>query len=464
MSHELKKIENSQIQLTITVSPADYQKDLEAAAVRLSERAGIKGFRPGKAPFETVKQQLGEIKIMEEALQTIVEMNFFRAVQTEKLETVGQPEITIEKMAPGNDFVFIAKVALMPTVKLPDFKTIKVEKKSVSVGDKEVDQVLSDLRKMRTKEVIKNGASTAADKVVVDMDMFLDKVPVEGGQAKGYQIYLNEPHYIPGMAEKIVGMKKDEEKEFSLKFPKEHYQKNLAGKDVDFKIKVKDVYELQLPEIDEEFAKTLGQKSVAVLRDLLLANLTKEAETKEDQRVEQEILEKAIENSVFTEIPPVIINSEKHKMFDELKYDLDRRGISFDKYLADIKKTEEQIYTDFTENATKRAKAALISRQVAQENHIEVGAEELKNELEMIKSMYQGEELKRVEENIKRPEVIQTIAATIQNKKVVEWMRQQILGEAPKEEKNDKPTTKSKTSKTKKTTHTHADGHKCEHC
>ena len=458
MSHTLKTLEKSQVELVITVAPEDYKKDMEAAALRLSQRAAIKGFRAGKAPYETVKQQLGEIKILEEALQSIVEINFFRAVQAEKLDTIGHPEITLEKMAPGNDFVFKAVVALLPKVTLPDIAKIKVDKKKIEVGDKEVEHVLEDLRKMQTKEVIKSGAATKDDKIVVDMDIFIEKVPVEGGQAKNYQIYLNEPHYIPGMAEKLVGMTKDEEREFPLKFPAEHYQKHLAGKDVNFKIKAKEVFELQAPEVNEEFAKKLGQESVAKLRDLLLANITKEAEHKENRRLEQEILEKVIGECKFEEIPDVLINSEKQKMFNELKHDLDERGVSLEKYLADIKKTEEQIAADFTSGATNRAKAALVSRQVALENKIEVSDEEVDKEIAMIKSMYQGEELKKVEENIKRPEVQGTIATTIQNRKVVEFMKEKVLPGY-----HTDMDLKTKASKPKPHDHG-APGHKCEHC
>ena len=456
MSHVVNKLEKSQMEIKITVAPADYQKDLEAAAVRLSERAGIKGFRPGKAPYLAVKEQLGEVKIFEEAMQTIVEINYFRAVQGEKLEPIGQPEITIEKMAPGNDFEFTAKVALLPSVKLPDFTKIKVERKKVEVGDKEVDDVLTDLRKMRTAEAAKNDAATKDDKIVIDMDMFIDNVPMEGGQAKDYQVYLNEPHYIPGMAEQLVGLKSGDEKQFTLKFPAEHYNKLYANKNVDIKVKAKGVFALQMPAVDEDFAKALGQESVAKLRDLLLANITHEAEHKEDQRLEQAMLEQTIAATEFSVLPDVLINSEKQKMFHELKHDLEHRGISFDKYLADIKKTEEQIYTDFTENATKRAQAALISRAVAVENNIEVSDEELKKEIDLIKQMYEGEELKRVEENIKRPEVKDTIAATIQNKKVVEWMKEKICPGCHSE--------RSEESKSQQSNDHGAPGHKCEHC
>lgn len=425
MRYELKNPSKSEVEFTITISPADYQKNLEAAAVRLSERAAIKGFRPGKAPYAMVKEQLGEIKILEEALQSIVEGSYFEALQKEKLATVGHPEIVIEKMAPGNDLVFKAKAALFPSIKLADLEKIKVKKESKGAGETEINKVLEDLKKMRAKEVIKTGAAEKEDKIVVDLDMFIDKVPVEGGGAKNHQVYLNELHYIPGFAEKLLGLKKDEEKEFALKFPAEHYQKHLAGKNVDMKIKVKDVFGLQYPIIDDEFAKGLGQKDLATMKNLLKDNLTKEAEQKEDQRVEVAILEELISQSEFGELPKILIDSEKKKMFHELKHGLSQQGIELEKYLKDLKKTEEEIYKDFTEQAEKRVKAALISRELALQNNVKVEPKEIEEEIETIAHAYNHDA--KIEENLKRPEIKDTIAVTIQNRKVMQWLKEKVL-------------------------------------
>ncbi len=420
MSYEIKKLENSVVEMTFTVSPKEYQKYLEAAAVRLSERAAIKGFRPGKAPFEIVKQQLGEIKIMEEAAEKIVQKYYFDAVRAEKTPAIGMPQIKIEKLAPGNDLIFTATVATLPEVKLPDLKTISVKSEQKKTTPAEVDEALGHLQKMQPKEAVKDGVSTKEDKLVVNMDMFLDNIPVEGGQAKNHQVYLSEPHYIPGLAEKLIGLKKDEEREFVLPFPKDHYQKHLAGKDVTIKIKVNEVFTLTYPTLDDEFAKSLGQDNMEKLRDLLLANISRENEDREKRRFEEALFEQVIDKTKFGEIPNLLIDSEKKKMFYELKHDLERRGVPLDKYLADIKKSEEQIFKDFTDGATRRAKAALISRQVATENNITVSDEELKKEVELIRAAYPGDET--VAENLKRPEILETIASTIQNRKVVEYL------------------------------------------
>lgn len=425
MTHELKKLNDSEVEFTITVPTNEYKTNLDAAANRLSERAAIKGFRPGKAPYEIVKQQLGEVRILEEAMQSIVEHNFFLAVQSEKLETIGMPQITLQKFAPGNDLVFTAQVALLPKVKLADIKKIKVSKKEVKVTDERLNETLDSLRKMRPQETLKEGASTKEDKLVVDLNMFIDHVAIEGGFAKNHQVYLSEPHYIPGLAEELVGLKTGDEKKFTLKFPTEHYQKMLAGKDVDFEVKVNQVFSLQYSELNEEFAKTLGQESVEKLKEILMSNLQKEDERKEDQRFEAEMLEAMIDQSEFETLPKVLIDAEKRKMFYELKSNLENQGISMEQYLQDLKKTEEEIFNDFATQAEKRAKAALISRQIALEQGIKVEKTDMDTEIELIKQNYQNDP--KVLENLKRPEVIDTIASTIQNRKVVEWLKKQVL-------------------------------------
>lgn len=426
MKYEVKPLEKSQVELTITVEPEDYKKNMEAAAIRISERAAIKGFRPGKATYDMVKQQVGEIRIIEEAMQSIVEKNFFDAAKEAKLDTVGMPQITVTKIAPGNDLEFKAIVGLLPTIKLGDLSTVKIKFQAKEITDKEVDTVLNDLKKMQTKEILKSGEATKEDKLVVNLEMFLDKVPVEGGQAPNHQVYLNEPHYIPGLAEQLIGVKKDDIREFNLKFPKDHYQKHLAGKDIDFKVKINDVFELQHPEMDDAFAKSLGQESVEKLKTIIKDNLVAEAKHKDEQKIEIEILDNLIEASEISVVPDVLINAEKHKIFNELKNSLGSQGIEMEQYLKDLKKSEEDIYKDFSEQALRRVKAALVSRQVAIENKIEADKKDIDEEVKMIKAAYPDN--KNVEENLKKPEVMETLALTIQNRKVLQFLKTKILG------------------------------------
>ncbi len=428
MSYTKKNLDKSQVELTITITPAEYQKDLEKAAKRLSERASIKGFRKGNVPYEILKKEVGEMSILQEALEPVVQETFFDAVKAEKLETIGMPKIEVEKLAPGNDILYKAIVAIMPSVKLADVKGIKVKKNVKPVGEKELNETFDAVRGMHAVEVVKEGPAEKTDKLVIDMDMFLDNVPVDGGQAKNYQVYLSEEHYIPGFNEQVAGLKKDDEKSFSLEFPKEHYQKHLAGKKIDFKVKVRDVFERQLPELSDELAKKLGQDSMEKLKELITNNMQEEAEHKAEQQVEIELLDAMIEKSTFDIIPDVIIDAEKRKMFFELKHDLEKNGVTLEQYLQDIKKKEDELYNDFQKQAEKRAKAALISRQIAKEHEITVSDVEINGEIAMMKEMYKKQ--KEMLDRLERPEVRDTIASSIQNKKVMLWLKAKVLGVA----------------------------------
>ena len=434
MNYTCKTTKDTQAELEITVVPADYEKHVNSAATRLAERANIKGFRKGKAPFEVVKRELGEMAIMQEALEDIIKESYYQAVTEEKLETLGMPQINIEKLAPANDVVYSATVALMPKVKLPELKKIKVEKKEADISDEQITETLDMLRGMQAVEVAKDSAAEGTDKLILDMDMKIDNVPVEGGQAKDHQVYLSEKHYIPGFAEQVEGLKKDDTKDFTLEFPDTHYQKHLAGKKVDFSVKVKGVFERQLPEVNDEFAKKLGQESAEKLQGLLRSNLLKEQEQKHMQAAEIEILEKLIEKTKFDPIPEVLLNSEREKMFYELQRDLERNGIELKKYLEDIKKTEKELFEDFKEKAEKRAKAALVSRQVALDYEVKVSDEELEAELETLRETYKDNE--QYLENLKRFDVKDSIASAMQNKKVMQFLKAKILGEQIMDDKN----------------------------
>ncbi len=426
MSYIRKDLPQSQVELSITVLPEEYKKFLAQAAERISARVKIEGFRPGKAPYDIVKRQVGEMNIMQEALEDIVQHSFYEAVMAEKLETIGMPKIDLDKLAPNNELTYKATVSLMPTVELPDLKKISVKREVKEVTDAQIDEVLENLQKLQAKEVLKTGAATEADVLMIDMDMKLDNVPVEGAQAKNYRIYLSEDHYIPGFNTSLVGVKSGETKIFPVTFPKTHYQKHLAGKTVEATVTVKDVYERQLAELNADFAKALGQDSMEKLRDLLRTNIGKEAEQKADQKVEIEIFDAITAKTKFSVLPEVLIDAERKKIYYELTRDLDRSGTTIETYLKDVKKTEEELNKDFTEQATKRAEAALVSRQVAKENNITVNDQEIEAEIAIMEQTYR--ENPEYLTNLKKPEVRRTLETILTNKKVVQWLKEQVLG------------------------------------
>jgi len=426
MKYEIKKLPKNIIELTIEVSVDKLKPYLERAAQRLSLEVKIPGFRPGKAPYEIVKQKIGEAAIYEEAIGDVVKETYFKVVKEENLETIGEPKIEPLKLAPGNPLVYKATVALLPKIELANYRKIRVKRHKVPVEEKKVQKVLEDLRRARRKEVLVDRAAQEGDKVIIDLDILQDNVPIEGGQAKGHTVVIGEPYYIPGFDKKLIGLKGKEVSEFTLPFPNDHYNKRLRGQKIDFKIKMNSVYELTLPKLDSEFVQSLGNfKDLEELKKQIKANLKEEERLKEKQRCEREIFEEIIKRSRFEEIPEVLITSEVDKMLEELNANVSEQGLKFEDYLTSIKKTAEDLRKDFREEAERRVKTALIIREITRFENIEVKEEEIEKETK--------EALKYYPDDIETQKKITSYAhrdylrEVLKNHKAVEFLKSLII-------------------------------------
>lgn len=424
MTSSVKKLPGSQLEITVEISVAEIQPQLQEAAEHLSEHRPIAGFRPGKAPFELVKKEFGEMAILEHAADHLIGHTFVEVVKTQGINTIGQPQISVEKMAPGNPIVYKALVAILPKMKLADWKKHKVQRQEVKVAETDITRTLEDLRQMRATEVLTDRPAGKTDKIIIDMDIAQNKVPVEGGQTKDHAVYLDQNYYIPGLPEQLLGLKKGDIKEFVLFFPKEHYQKHLAGKQADFKVTVKDVFERTLPELNDEFAKSLGQTDVAGLKKILGDNLRAEAEQKEEQRLEIEIIKGLVEKTKFEDLPELLMKEEKHKMFAELKASLAERGLPFEEYLKNIKKTEEDLAKDFDGGAKERVKTALLLREIAREEKVTISKEEMDQELQRLRELYHDNP--NLEDRLADPDTQDYVRAMLMNRKIVTMLKKQV--------------------------------------
>lgn len=415
------------VKLTITVSLEEMQPMLETAAAHVSEQVQIPGFRPGKAGYDIVKQRVGEMKILEEALEEIVRKTLVEAVNAEKLETVGSPSISVEKLAPGNPLVYSAELALMPVIeKLADYEKLSVKKEDAVATEEDIEKTLLELQKMQRKEVRATAETEAKkeDKAVIDLLMKKDGVLVEGGTAKGYRVYLSEPHYIPGFSEELVGMKETGTKTFTLTFPKNHYQKHLAGYPVKFEVTLNELYHLDTPALDDAFAGGLGQKDLAALKALLHSNISGEKAQEEAKRQELEMLMLIAKESRFTEIPELLVNQEVNKMIHELEHGVEEQGGKFDDYLQSIKKTIAQLKLDFAPRAIERIKASLVVREAGKQMQIEVTAAEIDTALDTLAEQYKDKESR---DKIYAPEYREYMEVALKNKKVIEKLREVMM-------------------------------------
>jgi len=218
--------------------------------------------------------------------------------------------------------------------------------------------------------------------------MFHAKVPVEGGQAKSTGVIIGENHLVPGFDKELIGVKKGETKEFSLPYPKDHYMKNIAGKMVDFKVEIKEIYERLLPELNDEFAQSLGLKNLKELETNIKKGIESQKKQEQGRITEKEMIEKIMEKSKFGDIPQMLIEQEGRSMLGELEQGITEQGGKFDDYLKSINKTEAQLTLDMLPDSIKRVKASLLIREIAKKEKIVVSPEEITKQIEHMKTHY----------------------------------------------------------------------------
>ena len=425
MNIQKKQLPKSQVELNIELTSEEFNSYVNKAIKEISKEKEIPGFRKGHAPLNVVKQNVSDNTIAEQAASIAMDKTLFPFLEKEKIQIIARPQVEIKKLALNNPFSYKALLTCLPDVKLGKYQELNFKQKKIKNKESEVDKVIEDLRKMRVKEILVNRKLKQGDKAVIDMEMFLDKVPIEGGQGKNTTIILGDKLFIPGLDEKLLGAKKGETREFTLAFPSNHYNKNLAGKMVEFRVKIKEVYERQLPELNQEFIKGLGFNSLDDLKKQLDKNLIDEKRQKQDQTYEALILRKIIENSEFTELPDMLIESELNKMMEELKYNVTKQQGKFEDYLTSIKKSEEDLRKEFIPQADERVKSALIIRKIGKEQNIKASQEEVQREIDKLKDIYKASQ--EVLDKINTKEYQNNFFNLITNRKVIEWLKKENI-------------------------------------
>jgi trigger factor len=425
MKIEKKELDKNQIELKIEVSLDEIKPHLTKAADKLSQKSKIPGFRPGKAPYDLVKARVGEMNIWQEALESIINESFYKVVTQEKLITVGRPDIKVEKLAPGNPVAYTAIISLLPDVTLGDWQKDEVKKKEVEIEKEDLDKTIQQLRTMRVEEKLVERVANKGDKIEADFEVSINKVVVEGGKNHKYPVILGEGRMIPGFEEKLVGSKANDELEFDLKFPDKYVNDNLSGKMAHFKVKVLGIYERIMPEINDDFAKSIGFDNVAAFNAQLENNIRQEKENKEQQRTEKEAIEQVVNSSTISDLPDSLIESEIHKMIHELEHSIKQQGMDMAGYLKSINKTHEDFHKDFRPQAIDRLKAALVLRKLTDTENIKITEADIDEEIKKQELMYQGQE--QALKDIKSPHYRQYLENMLITRKVIKFITDKIV-------------------------------------
>ena len=407
-----EKTENSQTYLTIEMEAAEVEEGLEKSYHRLVQRAKVPGFRKGKAPRAIFERHFGRESLLEEAIEKLVPEAYEKAIKEQAIEPIARPQIEVTQTEP---LVFKAIVPLKPKVKLGDYHSIRLTPESVSVSDDDVNTVIEGLRHRHATWEPVDRPVELGDSVVMDIWSNTDGQPFINQKGLQYQVLKDVP--FPGFGDQIVGMKKDEEKEFKLQLPADYPRSELAGKEPQFKVRVNEIKQEILPELNDDFAKQVNPevKDLAELRGKILAELKARAEERARIEFEEKVIDAVVAQAQI-EYPPVLVETEVHRLIDQRF----RGQQELEEYLKSINKTQEQLHEELHPIATQRVTRSLVLGQVVEDEKIEVSQAEIDADAKRLVDGTTENNKDKMEKFLATPEARESMEQSLLTRKTIE--------------------------------------------
>lgn len=400
MEIKVKNTENkNEVKISFKVEAEKFENAIKSVYSKNAKYFAIPGFRKGKAPFNIVEKRYGDEIFYEDAFNELVPEIYENAIKEKNVAAVSQPKIDIQKMKKGEDLEFTATVQTKPEVKLGKYKGIELKKVEYTVSDEDVNHEIGHMQEKNARvTTVEDRPAQSKDITTIDFEGFVDGKAFEGGKAEGHELEIGSNTFIPGFEDQIIGMNKDEERDINVKFPEDYYSKELAGKDATFKVKLHEIKEKKLPELDDEFAKDVSEfNTLKELKDSIKDKKQKENDSKAKREIEDAAIEKVCENTPV-DIPSGMIDSEVANMVSEMEQQLSYQGISLEQYLKIMNKTRAEIEDNYKAQAEKNIKARLVIEAIIKEENIAASEEEIAEKLKEMANNY-GRKIEDLEKN-----------------------------------------------------------------
>ncbi|MCL4533808.1 MAG: trigger factor [Bacteroidetes bacterium] len=436
-----ESLPGSRVALTVEEGDGEYQKALEQAWRQLANRVNIPGFRRGKAPKAIVMRAVGPEAVEEEALRVYLPQLYREAVSEANIEPIGDPQFDVTQRDP---LVVKVTVTVRPEIKLGNYRQIRLTREEPRVAEAQVDTQLEQLRQRHAEWVPVERPVAEEDLVTIDAEGFTGHRPLlysAGGQelvhADKGEVVLNEQDWaypvepdmgmpIPGFAEQLVGMSANEEKEFRLAVPGDDPRfenSKLAGKEISFRVKVKEIKEQHLPEVNDGFATLVGtQDNLEALRAEIREMLLARAAAEEEARLSDLVVDMASAQAPI-DLPDELVGREVDRMVQSLQRRLDRQNFSFHNYLQIAQKSEEELRREYRSQAERNIKSVLIVDAIGDAEGIQVTPEEVEEEILRI-GLALGDGA-RARREYADPESRANLEARLRYDKTVRWLVEQ---------------------------------------
>jgi trigger factor len=419
-----EKIENAQVKLNIEVDSGEVDKYMDKAYHELVARVTVPGFRKGKTPRTVLEKHVGKEALLQEAIEHLIPDAYRKAIEEENIEPIAQPDIELVKTDP---VIFNAVVPLKPEINLGNYKEIRIDYSEPVVEEKLKEASLQQLQYQNSTLIPVERPAEYGDLVIMDVEGDEHGNPLPLRKDLEYELIKDYQLPLPGFVDQIVGCSKGEEKAFTLSYPEDYEHKDLAGKEYKVKIKVNEIKHRELPELDDEFAKTLGMDSMEVLKGKIDEDLTTRAEQQNNLEFEQKVIDRVAEISEV-HYPPVIVQMEIDNIISEESRSFKDGVIGLTQYLTQINKTMEDHRKELYPAADKKVLRALVLNKVTETENIEVNETEIDDEIEKISKQYeqQYDEMKKY---FSSPDAKNSIKQFLARQKTMEYLKKSAKGE-----------------------------------
>lgn len=377
--------------LTFEIQPDKIKEGLDIAFNKVKKSLNVPGFRKGRVPRQIFNKMYGEEALYQDALNALLPEAYANAVSESKIKPVSQPEINVESMEKDSAWVLSAKVTVEPEVELGEYKGLEVMKHSTDVSDKEVADELERRRQQQAELVLKEDEPAAeGDTVVIDFEGKVDGKPFDGGKAENYSLELGSKTFIPGFEDQLVGHKAGDEVEVKVTFPDDYQAKDLQGKDAVFEVKIHEVKQKELPELDDDFAKDIDDDvdTLEELKAKVKDEIKEQKEAAAKNAVQEEAISKAVENAKIGDIPEAMIEDDVQRQMDQYFSGMQQQGINPDMYFKLTGTSEEDLRKQFREGSEERVKTNLVLEAIVEKENIEVSEDEINDEIKDLATQY----------------------------------------------------------------------------
>ena len=389
MERKVTKLEHCHTEVLVNVDKDLWKKAQDKAFRKLAANVTVPGFRKGKAPANMLKGRVDQMKVFNEAINDVLNPVYQEVLTEEKIEPMARPSFDVTKLSEEELEVKVTLVT-RPEVELGNYKDRKIGKKEAEVKDEDVEASINELRKQNATIMPKDGQAEKGDIVVIDFEGSIDGVPFDGGKAENHELELGSHSFIEGFEDQLVGSSAGIEVDVKVKFPDNYGPEEIAGKDAVFHVKVNEVKQKVLPELDDEFIKDLNMANVTNIEELK-ANRRDALLKQREASLKREYIDKLIEeikkDSKF-DIADEIIAEETEGRKKDMENRLAQSGIDLEQYKVLTRTDDETLEKQLKDEARKGLESFLVMDQVALKEEITVTDEELEFELAKMGEQY----------------------------------------------------------------------------